>query len=875
MENYNPRKVEDKWRKKWLEENRWQVNLEEAENPYYNLMMFPYPSAEGLHVGNLYAFVGSDIHGRYMRMRGYDVFEPIGFDAFGIHSENFAIKKGVHPRDLIKESTSNFRSQLEKTGNIYSWREEVNTTHPGYYKWTQWLFLQFHKAGLAYLKEAPAQWCPSCKTVLANEQVIAGKCERCDALVEEKYLKQWFLKITNYADRLLDNLSKIDWSEKTKTAQANWIGRSYGWRVKFSIHNSARNHTESDTEQHRNFVEVFTTRPDTLFGATYLVLAPEHHLVEKLKDSVENRDDVESYVAEAKKKTQEERTAEEGNGSTQEKTGVELKGVEAVNPANNERIPVWIADYVLVEYGTGAIMAVPAHDERDFEFAEKYNLAIRPVITPEERDKQKNAYEGEGELINSGKFTGMRSKEAKEKIGEYVEGNSEVHYHLRDWLISRQRYWGPPIPVIYCRRCRKSQISNYKLQTNSNNQNSKVANKLEEGIDYTTIDGEEYAIVPVPEESLPVELPYLEDYKPRGTGQSPLAQSEEFARVKCPECGDEAKRETDVSDTFLDSCWYFLRYPSRDIEDAPWREDRTKKWLPVDMYIGGQEHAVLHLMYARFITMFLYDRGFLHFDEPFKKFRAHGLLIREGAKISKSRGNVINPDDFFEAYGVDTVRTYLMFLSPFQEGGDWRDEGVKGVHRFLGRVWGIVQDNKQQITNNRQPTTDNQQQTTSNRQQNSDLERVRHQTIKKVTEDIEQLRYNTAIASMMSYLNELEAHERAIEHTKTLLVLLAPFAPYITEELWHRLAEVEGEEGSIHNQPWPEYDEEKTKESTITIPVQVNGKVRAQIETERGTNKEELEKLALKNEKIKEILEGGEPDKVIAVPDKIVNIVIK
>ena len=824
MEDFNPIKIEEKWRKKWEEEKRWEVDIENAENPYYNLMMFPYPSAEGLHIGNLYAFTGSDVHGRYMRMQGYDVFEPIGFDAFGIHSENFAIKQGMHPRDLIKKSTDNFRRQLKKTGNIYAWDHEVNTTHPKYYKWTQWLFLQLYKAGLAYHKEAPVQWCPSCMTVLANEQVIQGKCERCDSVVESKKLRQWFFKITDYADKLLDNLQEIDWSERTKIAQHNWIGKSIGYKLEFPV-------SKTDFS-----ITTFTTRPDTLFGATYVVLSPEHHLVDQLKDKIENWDEVAKYIEDAKKKPQSEKLKED-----REKTGVQLKGVNAVNPANKDEIPIFVADYVLVEYGTGAIMAVPAHDQRDFDFAVKYHMPIRPVVVPEndeqakEITKETQAYEGQGKLINSGPFDGLNSEEAKEKIGEHVEGEQDVHYHLRDWLISRQRYWGPPIPIIFCENCRKNQNED-----------------AEEGIDWTTIEDTEYAVHPVPEKDLPVELPHVEDYKPKGKGTSPLAAVDEFVNVKCPECGEGAIRETDVSDTFLDSAWYFLRYPSINVESKPWDGKLNDKWLPVDAYIGGQEHAVLHLMYARFITMFLHDQGALKFEEPFKKFRAHGLLIKEGAKISKSRGNIVNPDEFFDHFGADTVRTYLMFLSPFEQGGDWRDEGIRGVHRFFGRVWGLVQKLDEEAKTN------------------ETVEQELHKTIKKVTEDIERLHYNTAIASMMTFLNTLYDNSHTKEDIKTLLILLTPFAPFITEELWEQL----GEEGSVHDQEWPKFDPEKAKDDVITIPVQINGKVRAEIEVERGLSKEELEKAAMGDEKVKESMEGKEVKKIIVVPDKIVNIVV-
>ena len=766
MAGYNPQKIEKKWRKIWEKNKTFQVDLKRAKNPYYNLMMFPYPSAEGLHVGNVYAFTGSDIYGRFKRMQGNDVFEPMGFDAFGIHSENFAIKKGIHPQILIKKNTDNFREQLKNLGCLFDWEHEVDTTKPEYYKWTQWLFLQLFKAGLAYRKKAPVDWCPSCKTVLADEQVVSGKCERCDSEVIQKETEQWFLKITKYAERLLKNLDKIDWSERTKIAQRNWIGKSEGALLKFPIFNS------------RFSIEVFTTRPDTLFGCTYLVISPEHKLIEELKSSIKNWDEVGNYIKKAKIKSELERTE-----LAKDKTGVELKGIKAVNPANKEEIPVFIADYVLASYGTGAIMAVPAHDQRDFEFAKKYNLPIKhaPVASP--------------------------------KIIEAVGGKKTINYHLRDWLISRQRYWGPPIPIVYCQKC---------------------------------------GIVPVPEKDLPVLLPFVKNFRPKGTGESPLASVPSFVKTKCPQCKGPARRETDVSDTFLDSSWYFLRYPSpRSARSGqvPFDPAITRKWLPVDMYIGGQEHAVLHLLYTRFITMALKDAGFIDFAEPFEKFRAHGLLTKGGTKMSKSKGNVVNPDDYFKKFGADTLRMYLMFLGPFSEGGDWSDSGIIGISRFLNKVWGL----KDKIGNS------------------DDAEKIVHQTIKKVTEDIENLRYNTAISALMILANEMEKSSE-IQNTnyKILLLLLAPFAPYIAEELWQEL----GNKNSIHGQKWPEYDSKLIKEEIIMLVIQINGKVRDKIEAEAGISQKEAERLTLSQEKVKQWILGKKVRKIIFIPNKLINIVI-
>ncbi|MFY9457961.1 MAG: class I tRNA ligase family protein [Candidatus Spechtbacterales bacterium] len=772
MESYNPIKIEKKWRKIWEKKRAWKVDIKKAKRPYYNLMMFPYPSAEGLHMGNVFAFTGSDIYGRYMRMKGHDVFEPMGFDAFGIHSENFAIKQGTHPKSETEKNVGLFREQLKKMGAIFDWDHEVDTSSPKYYKWTQWLFLQMYKAGLAYRAKAPVDWCPGCKTVLADEQVIGGKCERCDSVVEQKELEQWFLKITKYAEKLLNNLEALDWSRAVKTAQRNWIGRSEGAELEFGITNNELG------------IRVFTTRPDTLFGATYLVLSPEHHFVNSIihnsKFIIQNLNEIQAYISASKKKTELERT-----DLAKGKTGVELKGIKAINPANNEEIPVWIADYVLQGYGTGAIMAVPAHDERDREFAEKFNLPIRQVT----------------------------DAEAKEAMSRFAKGNEKINYHLRDWLISRQRYWGPPIPVIYCNEC---------------------------------------GAVPVPEKDLPVELPYVENFRPTGTDKSPLAAMENFVKSKCPTCGGEARRETDISDNFLDSSWYFLRYPSSDIDKKPFDETITKKWLPVDMYIGGKEHSVLHLMYARFITMALHDMGLVDFDEPFRKFRAHGLLIKGGAKMSKSRGNVVSPDEYFESYGVDALRMYLMFLGPYEQGGDWQDRGIVGVSRFLKRVWVLVNG---KISKNI----------------NKDLEKITHKTIKKVTEDVESLQYNTAISTLMEFANKMTQYTTYdIQYMEVLLKLLAPFAPHITEELWEKL----GHKTSIHDERWPEYDPEKIKEKRVRMAVEVNGKVRAQIEVSIDAAEDYIKEMALKDEKISKWLEGKAPQKVIVVPRRVVSIVV-
>src|SRR3989449_37926 len=627
---YEPAAVEARWQRLWEERHVNEPDVDRPRRPFYNLMMFPYPSAEGLHVGNMFAFTGADIYGRFKRLAGYDVFEPIGFDAFGIHSENYALSIGAHPAKLIPQNIATFRRQLRRFGGMFDWRHELSTTDPRYYKWTQWLFLQFFKAGLAFRKRAAVNWCPACKTVLANEQVINGYCERHpDVRVEQRFLEQWFFAITRYAERLLRNLDALDWSESTAAMQRNWIGRSEGAELVFETPGGEA-------------ITAFTTRPDTVFGATYMVLAPEHPLVDALTAD-EQRPVVNAYRRAVQAKDIVSRKVGEKT-----KTGVFL-GSYARNPATGEAIPIWIADYVLMEYGTGAIMAVPSHDERDFEFAQQFKLPIVQVVRLE--GQALPIASEEGVLMNSGQFNGLPCRDGAQRIVQWLAGKglgkAQVQYRLHDWCISRQRYWGPPIPIIHCDRC---------------------------------------GPVGVPEKDLPVELPFIEDFRPDDTGVSPLARHREWYFVKCPQCGALGRRETDVSDTFLDSAWYFLRYPSTEFDDRPWDPLRTKTWLPVTTYIGGNEHAVLHLLYSRFITMALQELGHVHFEEPFPKFRAHGLIIKDGAKMSKSRGNVVIPDAYIQKWGADTLRMYLMFLGPFREGGDFRDTTIIGVRRFLDKL---------------------------------------------------------------------------------------------------------------------------------------------------------------------------------------------
>ncbi|MBT8397314.1 MAG: leucine--tRNA ligase, partial [Gemmatimonadetes bacterium] len=743
---YTPSEIEGKWQAAWEDRGTNSFTVETfrtAQEPFYNLMMFPYPSAEGLHVGNIYAFTGADVHGRYQRLTGKSVFEPIGFDAFGIHSENFALKQGVNPMDLTPKNVANFTRQLRRIGGMFDWDHTVNTSAPEYYRWTQWIFLQLFKAGLAERKEAPVNWCPDCMTVLANEQVINGLCERCDTPVEQRRIAQWFFRITDYAQRLLDNLKSIDWSETTVKAQENWIGRSEGATLVFPVLPAGLQAVASDGESREGpeaegekpfdgpLIPVFTTRPDTVFGATYMVLAPEHPLVGEIT-APERRAEVEAYQEEAAKL---DLVARQKVDKT--KTGV-FTGGYCLNPATNQPIPIWIADYVLIEYGTGAIMAVPGHDQRDFEFAEVFDLTIPRVVAGPDDDADtplEEAYVGDGVLVNSGQFDGAPWREGGRAIVEWLAekdlAEPQINYRLHDWCISRQRYWGPPIPIIYCDAC---------------------------------------GPVPVPEQDLPVILPRVEDFKPDDSGISPLARVEEWYTVDCPTCGQKARRETDVSDTFLDSSWYFLRYPSTDRADAPMDEEITKRWLPVDCYIGGEEHAVLHLLYARFITMALKDMGHLDFEEPFTKFRKHGLIIREGSKMSKSKGNVIVPDPIIEEFGADTFRLYLMFLGPFAEGGDYRDEGIQGPFGFLHRLYDTVVS---VVDSGDDGAPD------------PDVEQKLHKTIKQVSEQVSNLQYNTAIAAMMEYLNAVRTGGRkaARGEVEPLVVLVAPFAPHLAEEL--------------------------------------------------------------------------------------------
>ena len=797
--SYDPASVEAKWQSRWVEQHTNEPDLDRAGRPFYNLMMFPYPSAEGLHVGNMFAFTGADIYGRFKRLQGYDVFEPMGFDAFGIHSENYALQRGINPAKLIPQNIATFRRQLRQMGGMFDWRHELSTTDPSYYKWTQWIFLQLFNAGLAYKKRAAVNWCPKDKTVLANEQVIDGRCERCDTPVEQRFLDQWFFRITSFAERLLANLDHIDWSNSTKLLQRNWIGRSEGAELIFETPSGQK-------------ITVFTTRPDTVFGATYLVLAPEHPLVDELT-AAEQRSSVKAYQREVQSKDIVTRRV-----GDKRKTGVFI-GSYARNPATGEAVPIWIADYVLMEYGTGAIMAVPAHDKRDFEFATQFKLPILQVVAMP--GETLPIITEDGTLMNSGAFDGLPCLEGARKIVAWLAerklATPRVQYRLHDWCISRQRYWGPPIPIIYCEQC---------------------------------------GVVPVPEKDLPVELPFIEDFRPDDTGVSPLARHEEWYFVPCPQCGQRARRETDVSDTFLDSAWYHLRYPSTEFTDRPFDPARSKRWLPVSSYIGGNEHAVLHLLYARFINLVLQDLKHVPFESPYPKFRAHGLIVKDGAKMSKSRGNVVVPDAYIQQWGADTFRMYLMFLGPFQEGGDFRDEGIVGIRRFLEKVWWLVQTGVAQGQSQAAAPA---------------VQQKLHRTIQRVSADTEALHYNTAIAAMMEYVNALRDTGNGTRETiEPLVIMLAPYAPHIAEEMW----EVLGHQSSVFSASWPAYDEKLASAGDVEIAVQVNGKLRSRLTVSRGMTQDEVMKIVLSDPAVQKFVDGQKVKKVIYVQDRLVNLVV-
>ena len=813
---YQPLKIERKWQKIWEKKGFFKAKDFSKKEKLYLLVEFPYPSGSGLHVGHCRSYIGMDILARKKRMEGKNVLFPMGWDAFGLPTENYAIKTGIPPQKATKENTQNFKKQEKMLGLSFDWSREINTTDPEYYKWTQWIFIQLFKHGLAYKAKMPVNWCPSCKIVLANEEVIDGRCERCGEKVIRKEKEQWLLRITKYADRLIKDLDLVDYPEKVKILQKEWIGRSEGAEIEFKI-KGMKNLS----------IKVFTTRPDTLFGATYLVLAPEHPLIEKLKDKIKNQKEVESYVEEAKNKLERERISQE-----KEKTGVKLEGILAINPVNQKEIPIFVADYVLGSYGTGAIMAVPAHDQRDFEFAQKHHLPIIEVIRPKQGKgfDGKRAYEGEGILINSQKFNGLESQKAKEEIVKFLSkkglAKKAVHYKLRDWIFSRQRYWGEPIPMIKCPKC---------------------------------------GWVPVPEKDLPVKLPKIKEYRPTEEGDSPLAKVKSWVEVKCPKCGSKAQRETDVMPNWAGSNWYYLRYcdPKNKKELASKR--KLKYWMPVDWYNGGMEHTTLHLLYSRFIYKFLWDIGVVPKEigpEPYKKRTSHGVVLAEGGeKMSKSKGNVVNPIEVVKEYGADSLRVYEMFMGPFEQSVAWSQKGIKGARNFLERIWRLGEELKKRKKNK-----------IKNKEIERKIEIALNKTIKKVSLDIDQLKFNTAISALMEFLNLISQNKEnlSLKVFQTFLKLLSPFAPHLADELWSQL----GFRGYASTQKWPSWNEELIKEEKILLIVQVNGKVRDKIEVEREISQKEAQEIALASEKVKKWVEGKKIKKVIFVPGKLINFVI-
>ncbi|MGA8944288.1 MAG: leucine--tRNA ligase [Thermoactinomyces sp.] len=820
MKPYSPKEIESKWQAHWRNSKLYQTVENPGRPKYYTLEQFPYPSGEGLHMGHVRVYSIGDVVARFRRMNGYNVLHPMGADAFGLPAENAAIKRGVNPREWTLNNMERIGQEQKLLGVSYDWDRYVGTCLPDYYKFNQWLFLLFYERGLAYRKKAFVNWCPSCNTVLANEQVEEGKCWRCDSEVTKKELEQWFFRITDYAERLLEGLDRLPkWPERVKTMQRNWIGRSEGAHVVFTV-------PELQDEQ----IAVFTTRPDTLYGVSYLVVAPEHPLVPRLVKGKENEETILDFVNQMRKQSEIERTSTDA-----EKVGYPT-GAYARHPLTGELIPIWVANYVLMDYGTGAVMGVPAHDERDFQFATKYDLPIRPVIRPLDQELKQpltEAYTGEGVLFSSGQFDGMNNRKAIREIANYLAeqglGKWSVNYRLRDWLISRQRYWGTPIPIIYCDEC---------------------------------------GTVPVPKEDLPVVLP--EDVVFDGKS-NPLSTSESFVHTTCPKCGKAARRETDTMDTFVDSSWYFLRYTDSQNEDLPFSKDRADHWMAVDEYIGGIEHAVLHLLYSRFFTKVLYDAGMLSVDEPFESLLTQGMVLKDGAKMSKSKGNVVSPLEIIEKYGADTARLFILFAAPPDRDLDWSDAGVEGSHRFLNRVWRLIVQNGELFRQD----FDSPSEVTG---ESKELRRLLHQTIKKVTSEIgERNHFNTAVSAIMELVNGLyqfdKNADRAIyrEALETLVVLLAPFVPHITEELWQFM----GKEGSVHLVEWPTYDESALVMDEVEVALQVNGKVRERLVVSANASREEIEKQALASERVQAWIDGKTIRKVIVVPGKLVNIVAK
>lgn len=799
---YNFKEIEEKWRKIW-EENP--VNPPDDSKPkYYCLDMFPYPSGNGLHVGHWRGYVLSDVISRQKLMEGYELLHPMGWDAFGLPAENYAIKTGTHPSEATKKSISNIKRQVNDIAAIYDWDKEINTTDPEYYKWTQWIFIQMFKNGLAYEKEMPLNWCPNCKAVLANEEATNGVCDRCGATVTKKNLRQWMLRITKYADRLLNDLDKLDWPEKVKKMQSDWIGKSYGAEIDFPVDGADK------------AIKVYTTRPDTLYGATFMVLSPEHPIVKEIT-TAEYKDAMDKYCYEASTKSNVSRMTDK------EKTGV-FTGSYGINPLNGAKTPIWVSDYVLADYGTGAIMCVPAHDDRDFEFAKKFDLPIIQVISKDGKEVENltEAYTEPGIMINSNEFNGMKSEDAKKKVPDYMEekgfGKKTVNFKLRDWVFSRQRYWGEPIPLIHCEKC---------------------------------------GTVPVPEDQLPVILPNVKSYKPTDTGESPLAAIDEWVNTTCPCCGGPAKRETNTMPQWAGSSWYYLRYCDNHNDKELASKEALKKWLPVDMYVGGVEHAVLHLLYARFYTKFLHDIGVVDFDEPFKRLFNQGMITKDGAKMSKNKGNVVSPDETVENYGCDSLRMYELFIGPPELDSEWDDNGIDGVFRYLNKVWKFVNEYKDKLVE--KPT--------------AEMEFVKNKLTCEITKRLEALTLNTVVSGFMEYTNKMIAVAKAAggidkDSLETLTLLLAPFTPHISEEMWQLL----GHDTSVFTHGWPKYDESKLKEETVNIAVQINGKVKVQLSVDPNADKDTV--LATAKAALGDKLSGNIV-KEIYVPGRIVNIVVK
>lgn len=801
MDRYNPNSIEKKWQKFWEENKTFKTSDDKSKEKFYALVEFPYPSGQGLHVGHPRPYTALDIVSRKRRMQGYNVLYPMGWDAFGLPTENFAIKNKIRPEIVTENNIKNFKRQMQSIGFSFDWDREINTTDPDYYKWTQWIFIQMFKKGLAYKKEMPINWCPSCKTGLANEEVINGHCERCGGEVIRKVKNQWMLKITEYADRLIDDLKDVDYLDRIKSQQINWIGRSYGAEINFSI-------KEVDEK-----ITVFTTRADTIFGATYMVISVDHPLIEKYSDRIKNIEEIRSYRQEVAKKSELERT-----DLSKEKTGYKIDGLTAINPLTNKEIPVYVSDYVLMTYGTGAIMAVPAHDDRDYEFAKKFNIEMIPVIEGSNIENSAFTETNEGNLINSEFLNGLSVDEAKQKMYEYIEekeiGHKKTNYKLRDWVFSRQRYWGEPIPLVYCEHC---------------------------------------GWVPLEEKDLPLVLPKVDNYEPTDNGESPLSNIDEFVHTKCPKCGRDAVRETDTMPQWAGSSWYYLRYTDPHNDEAIASKENLDYYVPVDWYNGGMEHTTLHLLYSRFWHKFLYDIGVVPTKEPYMKRTSHGMILGDNnEKMSKSRGNVVNPDDIVRDFGADTLRCYEMFIGDFEKSAPWSENGVKGCRKFLDKVW-----RTQELVDG-----------DSNFEK---METLVHQTIKKVSEDYENLKFNTAIAQLMTLLNEFNNLDKISEEQfKIFLILLNPVCPHITEEIWQRM----GYEGYVHEASWPEYDESKTILDVIELPIQVNGKLRATVEISRDASEDEVFEKAIADDVVAKYLEGKNVVKKIYVKGRIFNIIV-